>query len=245
MIQCEGQMSLFELFEHQPKENIEKVGIGALFRYLRYGPHTMIPEAAQECKAYLDSTNGELPEDFIKVYRNPKKWKPLLPCRNCKYGRSGTCESGGHTCHYEYDVLICDGFEQTIQGNMPELLCDKCGYGISGGCNYPVTPDDYCVLGNKKIPQFKPGDWIEKENVGEQLTFDEITQMINQLIVMDMSTVSHEWYKVVMVEKIIMVENNTQRRLVYYDGVKQRGMVNEMYFDETMQFPSRAYRLKG
>ena len=93
--------------------------------------------------------------------------------------------------------------------------------------------------------EFKPGDWIEKENVGEQLTFDQITQMVNQLIIMDMSTVSHEWYKVVMVERIVMVENNTQRRLVYYDGAKQRGMVNEMYFDETMQFPSRAYRLKG
>lgn len=91
--------------------------------------------------------------------------------------------------------------------------------------------------------EFKPGDWIEKENVGEQLTFDQITQMVNQLIVMDMSTVSHEWYKVVMVERIVM--DNTQRRLVYYDGVKQRGMVNEMYFDETMRFPARAYRLKG
>lgn len=31
---------------------------------------------------------------------------------------------------------------------------------------------------------FKAGDWIEKENVGEQLTFDEITQMIGQLIVL-------------------------------------------------------------
>lgn len=91
--------------------------------------------------------------------------------------------------------------------------------------------------------EFKPGDWIEKENVGEQLTFDQITQMVNQLIVMDMSTESHEWYKVVMVERIVM--DNTQRRLVYYDGVKQRGMVNEMYFDETMRFPARAYRLKG
>ena len=91
---------------------------------------------------------------------------------------------------------------------------------------------------------FKPGDWIEVENVGEQITFDEITQMIDQLIVMDMSTESHEWYKVVMVERIVMVENNTQRRLVYYDGAKQRGLVNEMYFDETMLFPARAYRLK-
>ena len=92
---------------------------------------------------------------------------------------------------------------------------------------------------------FEPGDWIEKENVGEQLTFDQITQMVNQLIVRDMSTESHEWYKVVMVEKIVMVENNTQRRLVYYDGAKQRGLVNEMYFDEAMRFPAKAYRLKG
>lgn len=92
--------------------------------------------------------------------------------------------------------------------------------------------------------EFEPGDWIEVENVGKQLTFDEITRMIGQLIVMDASTTSHAWYKVVMVERIVMVENNTQRRLVYYDGVKQRGMVNEMYFDESIQFPARAYRLK-
>ena len=98
---------------------------------------------------------------------------------------------------------------------------------------------------NPTMNEFKPGDWIEKENVGELLTFDQITQMVNQLIVMDMSTVSHEWYKVVMVERIVMVENNTQRRLVYYDGAKQRGMVNEMYFDEKMTFPARAYRLEG
>ena len=91
---------------------------------------------------------------------------------------------------------------------------------------------------------FEPGDWIEKENVGKQLTFDEITQMVSKLIVMDKSTVSHEGYKVVMVEKIVMVENNTQRRLVYYDGVKQRGLVNEMYFNENMTYPARAYRLK-
>lgn len=92
--------------------------------------------------------------------------------------------------------------------------------------------------------EFEPGGWIEEENVGEQLTFDEITQMIGQLIVMDKSTASHAWYKVVMVEQIVMVENNTMRRLVYYDGVKQRGLVNEMYFNESMQFPARAYRLK-
>ena len=76
-----------------------------------------------------------------------------------------------------------------------------------------------------KDKSFQPGDWIEKESVGEQLTFDEITQMIGKLIVMDKSTASHAWYKVVLVEEIVMVDNNTQRRLVYYGGVKQRGLV--------------------
>ena len=125
-----------------------------------------------------------------------------------------------------------------------EIPCDTCGRLVKRCCDYPDTPDDYCVLGDKWIPRVKPGDWIEKENIGEQLTFDEITQMIGDLIVMDKSTVSHEWYKVVLVEKIVMVENNTQRRLVYYDGAKQRGLVNEMYFNENTSFPERAYRLR-
>lgn len=108
-------------------------------------------------------------------------------------------------------------------------------------CEGQLSIMDFIVPTEK---EFEPGDWIETENVGEQLIFDEITQMIGQLIVMDKSTASHAWYKVVMVEQIVMVENNTMRRLVYYDGVKQRGLVNEMYFNESMQFPARAYRLK-
>lgn len=108
-------------------------------------------------------------------------------------------------------------------------------------CEGQLSIMDFIVPTEK---EFEPGDWIETENVGEQLTFDEITQMIGQLIVMDKSTASHAWYKVVMVEQIVMVENNTMRRIVYYDGVKQRGLVNEMYFNESMQFPARAYRLK-
>lgn len=89
---------------------------------------------------------------------------------------------------------------------------------------------------------FKAGEWIEKANVGRQLSFDEITQRIGQLIVMDMSTEHHEWFKVVKVEKIILVENGTQRRLVYYDGAKQRGLVNEMYFNAE-KHPAKAYEL--
>lgn len=89
---------------------------------------------------------------------------------------------------------------------------------------------------------FKPGDWVEKGIVGKQLTFDEITKEVGNLIVIDQSTSSHEWYKVVLVEKIVIVEGN-QRRLVYYDGTRQRGLVNEMWFDENVNYPARAWKL--
>lgn len=125
------------------------------------------------------------------------------------------------------------------------LPCDSCGYCVQGCCDYPCTKDDYCILGDKKIPKVKPGDLIGAENVGEQLTFDEITRMIDQLVVMDYSTVSRARYKVVKVEKIVMVENNTIRRLVYYDGTRERGLLNETFFNELAYIRARAYRLKG
>lgn len=96
------------------------------------------------------------------------------------------------------------------------------------------------ILQEKEPP--KAGTWIESDMLGEQMTFDEIAESIGKLIVMDLSTVSHAWYKVVLVEKIIEYEGT--RRLIYYDGVKQRGYVSEIYFDESMTYPARAYRLK-
>lgn len=95
----------------------------------------------------------------------------------------------------------------------------------------------------KEEPDFKPGDWVEKDNVGKKMTFDEITKEIGNLIVMDKSTSSHEWYRVVRVERIVLVEEGKQRRLVYYDGTKQNGLVNESLFVESIYHPAIAYRL--
>lgn len=89
---------------------------------------------------------------------------------------------------------------------------------------------------------FKPGEYIDKYYLGRQITFDEITENIGNLIVLDKSTSSHEWYMVALVEKIVIVEG-AQRRLVYYDGHQQRGLVNEMYFDENHPYPARAFEL--
>jgi len=168
---CEGQISLFDFMEPPKKEvSIDNVGMGVLHRYLRYGPHTLIPEVRDKCKAYLDLIDGKLPENFIEHCGDPRRWNPL-PCKNCEYGRSGTCRAGGHTCHYEYGVLICDAFKQTIVGDIPTLPCDTCGYIKQGCCDYPCTPDDYCVLGNKYIPKEQEpncqysGHVCNKENI--------------------------------------------------------------------------------
>lgn len=88
-----------------------------------------------------------------------------------------------------------------------------------------------------------PGSWVEKDMLGDELTFDEITNMVGELIVMDLSTESHEWYKVEKVEEIF---NGTdgKRHLRTYDGSKQRGSVNEIFFDKNQHRPQRAWRLK-
>ena len=142
-----------------------------------------------------------------------------------------------HLQEYEKKAMAAEKIRYRRKGKCMSNL-DKFNYECEGQMSLMdlLSPEE-------KV--FKPGDWIEKENVGEQLAFEEITHMIGRLIVMDKSTTSHEWYKVVRVEQIVMVESNTQRRLVYCDGAKQRGMVNEMYFDETIHSPARAFRLKA
>ena len=85
----------------------------------------------------------------------------------------------------------------------------------------------------------KPGEYVTEH--GRQLSFDEIAARVGKVIVYDQSTQSKEVLKAVKVEKII--DGETQRRLVYFDGHKQRGYVNESYFDETLPHPCRVYEL--
>ena len=71
-----------------------------------------------------------------------------------------------------------------------------------------------------------PGTWVETH--GRELTFDEIVQRVGGFIVWDYSTVSHEWFKIVQVEKIVEYEGI--RRIVFYDGHPQRGSCSEHFF---------------
>lgn len=85
----------------------------------------------------------------------------------------------------------------------------------------------------------EPGTWVETH--GAELTFDEIAARAGGLIVMDKSTQSHEWFQVVLVERIIYYEGT--RRLVYSDGGRQRGYVDERYFALDRSNRAKAYRL--
>lgn len=89
-----------------------------------------------------------------------------------------------------------------------------------------------------------PGTWVEAH--GRELSFDEVTKRVGQIIIMDKSTESMESFKAVLVEKIITDFETGQRRLIYYDGGRQRGLVDERYFPEnyTGRFPARAYEVE-
>ena len=110
-------------------------------RYLRYGPHTLIPEVREKTKEYLDQ-NG-VPEWV--------KWeKDSLPCENCTWNDGTKCCSGGHTNHFEYGYLICDGFYQSCVERKPSTVGEGFPNGIEQKPHiYPldikgICDDPYC-----------------------------------------------------------------------------------------------------
>ena len=88
-----------------------------------------------------------------------------------------------------------------------------------------------------------PGSLVEENILGDELTFDEIAEMVGEIIILDRSTESRNWYKAVKVEDVF-VSNDDHRHLRYYDGAKQRGIIDEMYFSKSQRNPQRAWRVK-
>lgn len=97
------------------------------------------------------------------------------------------------------------------------------------------------------IPQVKPDEWLQESQLGKEITFDEIAQSVGKVIAIDKSTQSHAWYKAVLIEKILERDeyDGRYRRLIYYDGMKQRGYISEMYFqDDNLRNRQRAWKIK-
>ena len=141
------------------------------------------------------------------------------------------CQFSGHTCNKEAVWEVADTLDD--KADCPHTCCRKCDVkGCGARCS------------GSEEPKLKPGDWVEEDLLGDRLTFEEITQEVGNLIIIDKSTQSHAWYKVVLVEKIITHGNDT-RSLYYYDGVKQRGMIGEQYFEEgRYQYTAKAWGIK-
>ena len=103
--EIEGQMSIFDYFRPRPGLPIH--------RFLRYGPHTLIPEVEKEVREALEEFGVP---DWVK-------WpKDSLPCVNCTWYDGTFCRSGGHSCHFEFEYLICDGFKQSIVERKPTTV---------------------------------------------------------------------------------------------------------------------------
>lgn len=105
---------------------------------------------------------------------------------------------------------------------------------MSGACKGQYTMFGTVSDGIELVP----GTWVTEH--GPELTFDEIASRAGQIIIMDKSTESHAWYKAVLVERI--AETLEGRRLIYYDGHKQRGLVSEFWFHAERR-PARAYEI--
>lgn len=56
-----------------------------------------------------------------------------------------------------------------------DFPCDNCGYDEKGCCNYPETPDDYCVMGDKQVP-------ITKEHTEISDKYAEAVQLNAQIM---------------------------------------------------------------
>jgi len=100
---------------------------------------------------------------------------------------------------------------------------------------------------------FKEGEWLDHDDprdqryIGEELSFEDLTNLVNELIIMTKYTQSRRWLKLVRVHSFTNHPANAiggyTRNLVYTDGTKSFGRVNEYWFlDNSTSYPVKCYR---
>lgn len=136
------------------EEPIKEPGKGAIHRYLRYGAHTLIPEVRDYTKQWLDEHGVP---DWVTWPRDS------LPCKNCTWYDGKKCCDNGHTNHYEYKYLICDGFYQSIVERKPSTV----GESAPSRLNHEPIVYDIDIRGlcdDPYCPQCGRGFWTEKNH---------------------------------------------------------------------------------
>ena len=86
--------------------------------------------------------------------------------------------------------------------------------------------------------ELEPGTYVETH--GALLSFEELTHMVGQVVILDCSTQSHAWYKAVRILEL-RVDSDGTRNLLLFDGGRQLGRVNELWFAPGEKYPEKAY----
>ena len=83
------------------------------------------------------------------------------------------------------------------------------------------------------------------ETHGRELSFDEAARRVGEILILDKSTESSEWFMAVRLEKTITRASTGTRRLICFDGTRHRQLLDEFYFrpQYTGRFPIRIFEV--
>ena len=86
--------------------------------------------------------------------------------------------------------------------------------------------------------QLSPGEIVETH--GRELTFQEAYGRVGEMLILDVSTQNHEWFKAVFIEEskdIPDIYNDCgnllqhgYRRIIAFDGARQRCLLSDYFF---------------
>lgn len=182
---------------------------------------------------YMLKDDSEITEKFSHENGSPA---PLRDYLKQKYGKSCASHIGGGM---RYSCNATKGLELTSDTilNNPG---DK-NLTLSWSQVTKFIRDNWDEVFNKAesaAPQTetvlpKVGDYVEEEMLGDLLSFDELTEMVGQLVVNDYSTESKNWYKVVRIDKIYTNVVDDSRSVLLIRGPKKNdiGRIDEYAFN--------------
>lgn len=113
----------------------------------------------------------------------------------CDYCESSFCEFDKLT---EFLASHCHNYEDCLyyrkhKDDKSNLPCDNCGYDDNGCCNYPDTPDDYCVMGDKQIPAAPTETAAPAQNTFDYSELDADTAAKLENVTAEISNVRKEY----------------------------------------------------
>lgn len=99
--------------------------------------------------------------------------EPVPCCKDCKKKCGYACNKATHA------ETVIEEQKTVIEKVEAELPCEACGHDINGCCDYPDSPDDYCVMGDKQIPKEEQVETVEADIIQTIQEEDENQEVID------------------------------------------------------------------